>query len=58
MKSPEVNTKRILTTLVWAAVMVVPGGLPMLGLWVAFKAARGRAQHGQLASAGAGQAGG
>jgi hypothetical protein len=47
-----VNTKRVVTMLAWAMAMLLPGGLPLLALWMAFKAARAR-QHpaGQLAGA-------
>jgi hypothetical protein len=38
----DVDAKRILTTSLWVVAMVVPGGLLMLALWMAIKAARGR----------------
>jgi hypothetical protein len=36
------NGKRLLTTFLWVLAMILPGGLPMLALWVAYKAARKR----------------
>jgi hypothetical protein len=41
----EEKLKRILTTTMWVAAMILPGGLPLLALWVAFKAARQRQQQ-------------
>jgi hypothetical protein len=41
----EENLKRILTTTLWVLAMILPGGLPMLALWVAYKAARQRRQN-------------
>jgi hypothetical protein len=38
----EETLKRILTTTLWVLAMILPGGLPLLALWVAYKAARQR----------------
>jgi hypothetical protein len=38
----EEKLKRILTTTLWVLAMILPGGLPLLALWVAYKAARQR----------------
>ena len=40
----EETLKRILTTTLWVLAMILPGGLPMLALWVAYKTARQRQQ--------------
>jgi|GEM_PF-4099104 len=32
----------MLTTTLWVLAMILPGGLPLLALWVAYKAARQR----------------
>ena len=44
----EDNAKRILTAVLWVLVMVLPGGLPLMALWMAFKAAR-RGREGKAA---------
>ncbi|MFT3922011.1 MAG: hypothetical protein QM778_05715 [Myxococcales bacterium] len=45
MTAREETLKRILTTTLWVLAMILPGGLPMLALWVAYKAARQRQQN-------------
>jgi hypothetical protein len=63
VKSRNINkAKRTLTTLAWVLAMVLPGGLPMLALWVTIKAARERAalragQPGELVTASASTSG-
>ena len=42
MSDREVKLKRVLTTTAWVVAMILPGGLPLLALWVAYKAARQR----------------
>ncbi len=41
----EETLKRILTTTLWVLAMLLPGGLPLLALWVAYKAARQRQEN-------------
>jgi hypothetical protein len=41
----EEKLKRFMTTTLWLAAMIMPGGLLMLALWVAYKAARQRQQN-------------
>ena len=42
MSEREAKLKRVLTTTAWVVAMILPGGLPLLALWVAYKAARQR----------------
>ena len=42
MTAREETLKRILTTTLWVLAMILPGGLPLLALWVAYKATRQR----------------
>ncbi len=35
----------MLTTTAWVVAMIMPGGLPLLALWVAYKAARQRSKR-------------
>ncbi len=38
------NAKRIFTTVLWVLAMILPGGLPLMALWMAIKAGRSRAE--------------
>ena len=41
----EDNAKRILTTVLWVLAMILPGGLPMMALWMTGRAAYRRHQQ-------------